>query len=72
MQLHFAGNDVRLNAAGPPHGTALKAAGMHCTGVVCPDTEHGFNTTTTPRHDRGAAALAWQRTRALFKRSLAG
>ena len=35
-------------------------------------TQHGFNNDTTPRHDSAAAALAWQRTLALFNRTLRG
>ena len=27
-----------------------------------PGTQHGFKNDTTPRYDRAAAALAWQRT----------
>lgn len=71
VQLHFAGNDERINAAWPPYGAALKAAGVRCEAHVYPATEHGFNNNTTPRYDSAAAALAWQRTLALFKRTLA-
>ena len=33
--------------------------------------EHGFNNDTTPRFNKAAADLAWARTLALFKRTLA-
>jgi dienelactone hydrolase len=34
-------------------------------------TQHGFHNDTTPRFDKAAAALAWQRTTDFFKRNLA-
>ena len=36
-----------------------------------PGTQHGFNNDTTPRYDKAAAQLAWQRTIEFFKKSLA-
>jgi len=33
-----------------------------------PGTQHGFNNDTTPRYDKAAAALAWQRTMDFFKK----
>jgi len=72
VQLHFASNDERINAGWPPYEAALKAAGVRYEGFVYPGTEHGFNNNTTPRYDSAAAALAWQRTLALFRRTLAG
>ena len=33
-------------------------------------TQHGFHNDTTPRFDSAAAKLAWERTLALFNRSL--
>jgi dienelactone hydrolase len=35
-----------------------------------PGTQHGFNNDTTPRYDKAAAALAWQRTMEFFKKNL--
>jgi len=37
-----------------------------------PGTQHGFNNDTTPRYDKAAAALAWQRTMDFFKKNLRG
>ena len=37
-----------------------------------PGTQHGFNNDTTPRYDKGAADLAWQRTMGFFKQNLRG
>ena len=72
VQLHFAGNDERINADWPAYEAALKAAGVRHEAHVYPDTQHGFHNDTTPRYDAAAAALAWQRTLALFKRTLKG
>jgi carboxymethylenebutenolidase len=35
-----------------------------------PGTQHGFNNDTTPRYDRAAAALAWQRTIEFLNKNL--
>jgi dienelactone hydrolase len=37
-----------------------------------PGTQHGFNNATTPRYNKDAAALAWQRTIDFFKKNLKG
>ena len=41
-----------------------------CEPVVYPDVEHGFNNDTTPRFNEAAAKQAWERTIALFNRTL--
>jgi carboxymethylenebutenolidase len=68
--VHHAGNDARLLEAWPGYRDALKAAGVRHEGHVYPGVEHGFNNDTTPRYDEAAARLAWQRTLALFDRTL--
>lgn len=70
LLLHFAGRDDRLNADWPAYEAALKAAGVRHEAHVYADTQHGFHNDTTPRYDAKAAALAWQRTLALFNRTL--
>jgi carboxymethylenebutenolidase len=70
LLLVFAGNDARVNAMWPPYEAALKAAGVRYEAVTYPGTQHGFNNDTTPRHDEAAAMQAWQRTVALFNRTL--
>ena len=70
LQLHFAGNDDRVNATWPPYEAALKAAHVRYEAFVYPGVEHGFNNDTTPRFDARAAALAWQRTLAFFAQNL--
>lgn len=71
LLLHFAGNDARVNSLWPDYEKALKAAGTRYRAFIYPGVEHGFNNDTTPRFDEKAAALAWKRTMALLKRTLA-
>jgi carboxymethylenebutenolidase len=68
--VHHAGNDARLLEAWPGYEAALTSAGIRHEGYVYPGVEHGFNNDTTPRYDDAAAKLAWQRTLALFDRTL--
>ena len=70
LLIHYAGKDERINAGWPAYEAALKAAGARFEGHIYAGTEHGFNNDTTPRYDATAAALAWQRTLALFNRTL--
>lgn len=70
LQLHYAGNDDRINAGWPGYEAALKAALVRHEGYIYAKTEHGFNNDTTPRFDEVAARLAWERTLAFFNRSL--
>jgi carboxymethylenebutenolidase len=71
LLLHFASNDDRINTSWPAYEVALKAAHVKYEAHVYPGTEHGFNNDTTPRFDKGAAALAWRRTVEIFTRVLA-
>ncbi len=70
LQLHFAGDDARVNATWPPYEAALKAAGVRYAAFVYPGVQHGFNNDTTPRFDEAAAKLAWERTIGFFNRTL--
>ena len=62
LQLHFAGNDDRVNATWPPYEAALKANGKRYEAHTYPGTQHGFHNDTTPRYDEAAAKLAWRRS----------
>ena len=66
----LAGHDERINAAWPDYEAALKSAGVRYELFQPPDTQHGFHNDTTPRYDEDAAREAWQRTLALFDRTL--
>jgi carboxymethylenebutenolidase len=70
LQLHYAGNDERINAGWPRYEAALKAAKVDYQVFIYPDAQHGFNNDTTPRYDKAAADLAWQRTVAFFNKTL--
>ncbi len=71
LAIHLAGNDARVNATGAPWGEALKAAGKPVDTYVYPGVEHAFNNdTSVERFNAEAAALAWDRTMALFKARL--
>jgi carboxymethylenebutenolidase len=62
LLIQYADNDDRVNAGWPAYETALKADHVTYTMYRYPGTQHGFNNDTTPRYDKAAAALAWQRT----------
>jgi carboxymethylenebutenolidase len=72
LLLHYAETDERVNAGWPAYEAALKANGVKYEAFVYPGTQHGFNNDTTPRYNKDAAALAWQRTLDFFKKNLAG
>jgi carboxymethylenebutenolidase len=62
LLLHFAELDTRVNAGWPDYEAALKAAGVAYEAHFYPGVNHGFHNDTTPRYDRAAAELSWQRT----------
>jgi carboxymethylenebutenolidase len=72
LLIHLADEDERINTSWPPYGAALRAAGVKFEVYRYAGTQHGFNNDTTPRYDEAAAKLAWQRTLALFRRTIAG
>ena len=70
MVIQSAEVDERINASWPAYEAALKAAGVRYERHLYPGTQHGFNNDTTPRFDKAAAALAWERTLAHFNTHL--
>jgi len=72
MQLHYAGNDERINAGLPAYKAALEAAKIDHELFVYEGKQHAFhNDTSTARYDKAAADLAWGRTMELFRTTLA-
>ena len=71
LLLHYAENDERINAGIAAYEEALKASKVKYQLFKYPGTQHGFNNDTTPRYDKAAATLAWQRTVEFFKKNLA-
>jgi carboxymethylenebutenolidase len=72
LLLQFAEQDERINAAWLASEAALKAAGVKYQAYTYPGTQHGFNNDTTPRYNKEAAALAWQRTVEFLNKHLSG
>jgi carboxymethylenebutenolidase len=70
MLIHYAENDDRIDAGIPAFEEALKANKVKYQLFKYPGTQHGFNNDTTPRYDKAAATLAWQRTMDFFKKTL--
>jgi carboxymethylenebutenolidase len=70
MLIHYAGKDDRINAGAAAFEDALKANHVAYQMFTYDGVEHGFNNDTTPRYDKAAATLAWQRTMAFFKAHL--
>lgn len=70
LLLHYAELDTRINEGWPAYEAALKAAGKRYEAWIYPGVNHGFHNDSTPRYDRKAAELAWDRTIAWFRRYL--
>jgi carboxymethylenebutenolidase len=71
LQLHYAGNDPRINEGLPGYEAALKAAGVQYELFVYDGAEHAFNNdTNAARYHKPTADLAWSRTIAFFKQTL--
>ncbi|QNJ97012.1 dienelactone hydrolase family protein [Constantimarinum furrinae] len=70
LMLQFAGLDERVNAGWPDYEAELKKHSKDYVAYTYPDVNHGFHNTTTPRYDKEAAELAWQRTMDFFRAKL--
>jgi carboxymethylenebutenolidase len=70
LLIHYAEKDDRINAGIPAFEAALKANHVNYEMFTYPGTQHGFNNDTTPRYDKAAATLAWQRTMDFFAKNL--
>ncbi|GGW22011.1 dienelactone hydrolase family protein [Arenibacter certesii] len=71
LLLHFAELDKRVNEGWPDYEQALKKHNKEYTAYIYPNVNHGFHNDTTPRYDRDAAELAWNRTIDFFRDKLA-
>jgi carboxymethylenebutenolidase len=72
LLIHYAEKDDRVNAGWPAYEAALKEHRVAYQVYIYPGTQHGFNNDTTPRYDKDAAALAWQRTLDFLGKNLRG
>ena len=70
LLLHYAGLDTHVNEGWPAYEAALKQNNKEYTAYIYPNVNHGFNNDTTPRYDKAAADLAWQRTIQFFNEKL--
>lgn len=70
LLLHFAELDTRVNEGWPAYEAALKENKKEYMAYIYPATNHGFHNDTTPRYDKAAAELAWNRTVDFFKAKL--
>jgi carboxymethylenebutenolidase len=71
LMLHYGELDTRVNEGWPAFEAALKANGKSYEAFIYPGVNHGFHNDTTPRYDKAAADLSWQRTVEFFKAKLA-
>lgn len=70
LLIHYAELDTRVNEGWATYEMALKANKRDYAVHFYPGVNHGFHNTTTPRYDKPAADLAWDRTIAFFKERL--
>jgi len=70
LLLHYASLDTRVNEGWPAYEAALKENKKEYTAYVYENVNHGFHNDTTPRYDKAAAELAWNRTVEFFRQKL--
>lgn len=70
LQIHYAELDTRVNEGWPAYEKALKENNKNYKMYMYPNANHGFHNDTTPRYDKEAAQLAWERTITFFKEKL--
>jgi carboxymethylenebutenolidase len=70
LLIHYGGLDNRVNAGWPAFEAALKANHVNYTAYIYEGANHGFHNDTTPRYDKAAAELAWNRTLEFFNKTL--
>jgi carboxymethylenebutenolidase len=70
LLLQYAELDTRVNAGWPAFEDILKANKIDYQAYIYPEVNHGFHNNTTPRYDKEAAELSWERTIAFFNKHL--
>lgn len=70
LLIHYGELDTRVNEGWPAYEKALKENNKEYTAYMYPNANHGFHNDTTPRYDKAAAELAWQRTVDFFNAKL--
>lgn len=71
VQLHYASLDTRVNEGIPAYEAALKTNKINYELFMYEGVNHAFhNDTSTARYNEAAAKLSWERTMALFKKTI--
>jgi carboxymethylenebutenolidase len=70
LLLHYAELDTHVNEGWPAYEKALKENHKEYIAFMYTNANHGFHNDTTPRYDKEAAQLAWQRTIDFFGQKL--
>ncbi|MEY8848148.1 dienelactone hydrolase family protein [Psychroserpens sp. XS_ASV72] len=70
LLLQYAELDTRVNAGWPAYEKALQENNIEYQAYMYPGVNHGFHNNTTPRYDKEAAELSWERTIAFFNKHL--
>ena len=70
LLIHYGELDTRVNEGWPAYEAALKAHNKEYQAFIYPKANHGFHNDSTPRYDKEAAELAWERTVKFFKEKL--
>ncbi|MEH6536440.1 MAG: dienelactone hydrolase family protein [Psychroserpens sp.] len=70
LLLQYGELDTRVNAGWPAFEAILKTKNIEHQVYIYPEVNHGFHNNTTPRFDKKAADLSWERTMAFFKKHL--
>jgi carboxymethylenebutenolidase len=70
LLLHYGELDTRVNEGWTKYEEALKKESKVYTAHIYPKANHGFHNDSTPRFDKEAAELSWQRTVDFFNKYL--
>ena len=70
LLIHYAGLDTRINDGWAAYEKVLKENNKVYEEYMYPNVNHGFHNDSTPRYDKAAAELAWQRTVEFFRKYL--
>lgn len=70
LLLQYGELDKRVNAGWPAFELVLKENKIDYEAYIYPGVNHGFHNNTTPRYDKEAANLSWDRTIKFFKKHL--
>ncbi len=70
LLIHYGALDERVDAGWPDFEKALKANNKKYEEFMYAGANHGFHNDTTPRYDKAAAELSWQRTIDFFNKNL--